>query len=86
MEGTAHVHYIVFERGRPHTIKTHKGSEFISKAMDKWPCENSCRSEHFPDNFLNTRIKKRLGNYAKSLITLVFLVGGASFELATPAV
>ena len=30
---------IVRERGRPQTIKTDNGSEFISKAMDKWAYE-----------------------------------------------
>ena len=30
---------ITQERGLPRTIKTHNGSEFISKAMDKWAYE-----------------------------------------------
>lgn len=30
---------IVNHRGRPQTIKTDNGSEFISKAMDKWASE-----------------------------------------------
>lgn len=29
------------QRGLPKTIKTDNGSEFISKAMDKWACERS---------------------------------------------
>jgi len=36
--------------------------------------------------YFRTGIKKGLGRKAKSLISLFILVGGASFELATPAV
>ena len=36
--------------------------------------------------YFRTGIKKGLGRKAKSLISLCILVGGASFELATPAV
>ena len=32
---------IARERGKPHTVKTDNGSEFIGKAMDKWAYDNA---------------------------------------------
>jgi putative transposase len=39
------LNHVVAQRGKPQTIKTDNGSEFISKAMDKWAYENGIQLE-----------------------------------------
>jgi hypothetical protein len=53
----------------------------------RWPgaFPADLKKVRFPYYF-RTGIKKGLGIYAKSLFCITLLVGGASFELATPAV